>query len=427
MSSCCNYNAAPKSGQVQSVSCPADFLTERACTAASGYSGQMGACTAGSMYYSAAGVPTKCVCAEGINCSARALSAPRPALAAPLGASEDVLWSQWLAANSRPGALRASPQEKATFLKSVKAVQAHESGKQADQFTLGLTNLAAEAPADFKKRLGLKPLSKAQLRLQSQRLRAGAPAQLPPAPVALDWRLRGSVTRSKDQGSCGSCYVFAAVAVMEAFYARTSGQLVNVAEQPLIGTSCIPNCGGCGSGGVPSEVLEIVVKKGSTVFPMDKKPYTGKDTQCQLSGGNLSLPNMRVGQLEFADGVSLDAREVMVMQHLAAYGPMAIAVGVPVDNSWQLYAGGLLTPPSTYAENPMVNHAVTLVGYTETEWIVKNSWSDGQHSWGLAGFVLLPKSSAWTAAVERIGKNKQSAKYGPWGIFSYPMTYVHAA
>lgn len=37
-----------------------------------------------------------------------------------------------------------------------------------------------------------------------------------------------------------------------------------------------------------------------------------------------------------------------------------------------------------------LNHAVLLVGYTSTHWIVKNSW--GQ-AWGANGFAFVPKSS----------------------------------
>jgi cathepsin L len=38
-----------------------------------------------------------------------------------------------------------------------------------------------------------------------------------------------------------------------------------------------------------------------------------------------------------------------------------------------------------------LNHAVQLVGYTETEWIIKNSWSTG---WGVNGYVYISRAPA---------------------------------
>ncbi|KOX74122.1 Cathepsin K [Melipona quadrifasciata] len=37
----------------------------------------------------------------------------------------------------------------------------------------------------------------------------------------------------------------------------------------------------------------------------------------------------------------------------------------------------------------MVNHAMVIVGYTPTEWILKNWWGDG---WGEDGYMRLAKN-----------------------------------
>lgn len=48
-------------------------------------------------------------------------------------------------------------------------------------------------------------------------------------------------------------------------------------------------------------------------------------------------------------------------------------------SSWSSYRGGILKCSST-----RLNHGVTLVGTTEGNWHVKNSWGAG---WGEKGFV----------------------------------------
>lgn len=37
-----------------------------------------------------------------------------------------------------------------------------------------------------------------------------------------------------------------------------------------------------------------------------------------------------------------------------------------------------------------MNHAVVIIGYTPTHWIIKNSWGTG---WGQNGFAYVNKSS----------------------------------
>lgn len=63
-------------------------------------------------------------------------------------------------------------------------------------------------------------------------------------PVSLDWRHQRKVGPVKNQGQCGSCWAFAATAVLESSHAiRTGGQLYSFAEQQFV--SCIPENYGC--------------------------------------------------------------------------------------------------------------------------------------------------------------------------------------
>ena len=54
-------------------------------------------------------------------------------------------------------------------------------------------------------------------------------------PSSLDYRGMGKVTPVKFQGTCGSCWAFAAAAVFESQYAiQTNGTLLDFSEQYLI-------------------------------------------------------------------------------------------------------------------------------------------------------------------------------------------------
>jgi C1A family cysteine protease len=51
-------------------------------------------------------------------------------------------------------------------------------------------------------------------------------------PASVDWRNTGAVTKVKDQGSCGSCYAFSAVASIEGqYFLKTNKSLELSVEQ----------------------------------------------------------------------------------------------------------------------------------------------------------------------------------------------------
>jgi hypothetical protein len=65
-------------------------------------------------------------------------------------------------------------------------------------------------------------------------------------------------------------------------------------------------------------------------------------------------------------------------------GPVAISVD---STNWEFYGSGIFTCPGGLG----VNHAVLLVGYTSTYWIIKNQWGPG---WGNSGYIYVSKVSA---------------------------------
>ena len=76
----------------------------------------------------------------------------------------------------------------------------------------------------------------------------------------IDWAAQGKVSRIKNQGSCGSCWAFAATGVMES-WALINGQEVDLSEQQLVDCTRLKGNFGC-RGGWPQNALDYVKNNG---------------------------------------------------------------------------------------------------------------------------------------------------------------------
>lgn len=113
--------------------------------------------------------------------------------------------------------------------------------------------------------------------------------------------------------------------------------------------------------------LQYVVKQGITTdqwYPYNAK-YSGS---CLEQGGFFRIQSIT----DIAFGNCNSVKSNLNMQPMSA--------GVDSSN-WQFYSGGIFSGCDT-----MINHGVLIVGYTDSYWIVKNSWG---LQWGESGYIRL--------------------------------------
>uniref|UniRef100_A0ACD5VN73 Uncharacterized protein n=1 Tax=Avena sativa TaxID=4498 RepID=A0ACD5VN73_AVESA len=206
-------------------------------------------------------------------------------------------------------------------------------------------------------------------------------------PCCVDWRSSGAVTGVKFQGTCASCWAFAAVAAIEGINKIMTGELVSLSEQVLV--DCDTQSSGCG-GGRSDTALSLVAARGG-ITSEEMYPYSGFQGKCD------------VDKLLFDHQASVKGFKAVPPNDECQLA-LAVArqpVTVYIDAStfeFIFYKGGIFRGPCS-ADPARVNHAVTIVGYCEAEgegnkyWIAKNSWSN---DWGLQGYVLLAKDVAWS-------------------------------
>ncbi len=222
------------------------------------------------------------------------------------------------------------------------------------------------------------------------------------APAALDWRSNNGnfVTPVRDQGSCGSCWAFAATAAAEAvtlIASNTPGVNLNLSEQVMI--SC-GNAGGC-DGGYPNYAADYIRDTG---LPAEScYPYTAQNGTCSTACQNWQNSTTRIQSWSW---VTLTSATVEALKNaLYAYGPLATTMNVYSD--FDYYQSGVYTHTTG---NLRGGHAVLIVGYSDAGqyFIVKNSWGT---DWGEDGFFKIAYSEIssvvefgyWTIAYVGIG------------------------
>jgi len=214
-------------------------------------------------------------------------------------------------------------------------------------------------------------------------------------PEGVDWRTSITGWTSgfgdvQNQGSCGSCWAFAATAVFEAHVAKESGSQLKLAEQELV--DCAPNpeeCGGTGGcEGATSEIGFQLIKDKGHVLSEDLD-YTAKTDPCTLPESGSSYEKAVATMDSFVTLPSNDYASLL--EAIATKGPLTISVDA---DTWGTYSGGIFDPELPSGAPIKIDHAVSLAGYGvdngQKYWLVRNSW--GPH-WGEDGHIRIKRGA----------------------------------
>jgi C1A family cysteine protease len=191
--------------------------------------------------------------------------------------------------------------------------------------------------------------------------------------AGIDWRNQGAVNAVRNQGGCGSCWAFAAVAALEGATKVSKGSLPTLSEQHLVDCSTSAGNHGCG-GGLPSNALNWASRNGG-VCTGSSYPYKGADGRCNTqctkgatTGGAQGVSSSDAGMTGAING-----------------RPVAVAI-VASGRDFQNYRSGVFAGPCP----GNLDHAVTAVGWNDQAYIVRNSWGS---SWGQGGYIQMKRGN----------------------------------
>lgn len=183
--------------------------------------------------------------------------------------------------------------------------------------------------------------------------------------VSIDHRDSRCLTSVKDQGTCGSCYIFATLALYEWLYCKATGKSIDFSEQYVIDCGHRSGASGC-QGGVVKNVVDFISDYGLEI----EQNYPNTDAQgvCKFessqSKSSLGFIRPMIGGLH-----SIDEDD---FEKFLKKSP--ILVTLQVNSEFFQYGGGV---DDARGCDYSRLHAVLLVGQGRQDgkdyWLMRNS------------------------------------------------------
>lgn len=305
------------------------------------------------------------------------------ACASALSLFDSTLNNEWESYKSKHSKLYKDKEEESyrrmIWERNLKHINSHnleaDSGKHT--FRLAMNKFGDMTNDEFvKERNGL---SKAPSTVRQRQYYVPSTVQVPDS---VDWRTQGYVTPIKDQGQCGSCWAFSAVASLEGQHFKASGNLTSLSEQNLVDCSGKQGNMGC-NGGLMDQAFTYI-KDNHGIDTEVSYPYKAVDQKCKFKAANVGATDTG-----FTDITSQSESDLV--NAIATVGPISVAIDASQD-SFQFYSSGIYYEPD--CSSTELDHGVTAVGYgsngsNQDFYIVKNSWGT---DWGMQGYIMMSRN-----------------------------------